>query len=271
MSLRCCRFVLSLAALAAVGCGNAVLEPSRFTQRVGPAEPAAAAVIAADPRAYVRRVAENTRRLQQYTVRLTRIERRGLLNALQGPERIDCRFRREPFSVRMKWLDADVKYGESTYVAGREKNQVRFVPRNGLFGLPPILTKVDVQTPVTWGEARYPVTEFGVERMMDQVLRNMATAGDALTITYLGIVRLPDRTQLCHHLHFDYPPDKFPASHVDFYVDPLTDLPVAVIIRFPNGKLDSAYFYEQLNPNVTLTDDDFVLDVERRRDQAGGS
>lgn len=269
MSRGCCLLVLTLAALPGAGCGNAVLEPSRFTQRVTPGEPEAAAVIAADPKAYVLRVADNTRRLQQYTVRLTRIERRGLLKTLQGPERIECWFRREPFSVRMKWLDEDVKYGESTYVAGQEKNQVRFVPRNGLFGLPPILTKVDPQTPVTWGEARYPVTEFGLERMMDQVLRNMAAAGGALTISYRGIVKLPDRTQLCHHLHFDYPVEQFPASQVDFYVDPRTDLPVAVIIRFPDGKLDSAYFYEQLDPHVTLSDADFVMDCERPR--GGGS
>lgn len=269
MSARSLLFTLTLTMLGVAGCGNAAVEPSRFTERVAPSEPQTAARIAADPRAYVLHVAEKTRGLQQYTVRLTRVERRGLLKSLQGPEQIDCWFRREPFSVRMKWLDENVKYGESTYVAGQEKNQVRFVPRNGLFGLPPILTKVDLQTPVTWGEARYPVTEFGVERMMDQVLRNMATAGDALTITYHGIVKLPDRTQLCHHLHFDYPVEKFPASQVDLYVDPDRDLPVAVVIRFPSGKLDSAYFYEQLNPNVTLTDADFVMDVERPRD--GGS
>lgn len=220
--------------------------------------------VARDPLAYIREVAENTRRLSQYTVTFTRSERRGLLRQLQGPERIAAWFRRAPFSVRLKWLDENIKYGESVYVAGVAGNQVRFIPRAGFLGLPPAVTLVDLQTPVTWGESRYPLTTFGLERLMERTLETLNKAGPDAVITYHGVVPLPDDGRAVHHLHLDYPRDRFPECLVDLYVDARNDLPAASVLRRADGRLEASYNYNELNVNVTLTDDDFVLDAERR-------
>ncbi|MEW6251652.1 MAG: DUF1571 domain-containing protein, partial [Planctomycetota bacterium] len=82
-----------------------------------------------DPRGYIERVAGLCRGLEQYTLTFTRYERRGLFQKLYGPERIQCWFRRQPFSVRMKWLADHPRYNEMVYVADRPKAQVRFVTR----------------------------------------------------------------------------------------------------------------------------------------------
>jgi hypothetical protein len=224
---------------------------------------AVAGRIRADPLAYVRQVAARTENLEQYTLRLTRRERRGLLQQMHGPEVIQCWFRRDPFSVRMKWLDEDVKYGESTYVAGQEENKVRFVPRNGLFGLEPTLTKVNLQTPVVWGEARYPLTDFGLERLMQRTLKSIGDAGGRLVIVYEGLVRLSDDSRRAHHIRFEFPADQFRVPIQDLYVDPATDLPLGTVLKLPGGRIEAAYFYEQVDTSVRLTGEDFLLDAER--------
>ena len=237
---------------------------------ITPAEAdARAEVVRADPLGYLRHVADNCRALQQYTVDFTRQEHRGLafFKLLREPEHIACKFRRTPFSIYMKWLDPDIKYGESTYVAGEQDNKVRFTPRHGLFGLPPRITRVDLQTPVIWGEANYPLTDFGLERMMERTFANVERAGDDLVISYLGLTRLLDSERVVHYLRLEFPPSQHRAPVQELFVDVETDLPACTRILRPSGKLEAAYVWKDVNPNATLTDADFLLEAEREEDQ----
>jgi hypothetical protein len=224
---------------------------------------ARAEAVRRDPVAYLRQVAENCRTLEQYTLTFTRQERRGLFKLLYGPERIACWFRREPFSIRMKWLDPEVKYGESTYVEGEHDNKVRFVPRHGLFGLPPSITEVNLQTPVIWGESKYPLTTFGLERLMRRTLNTMAEAGDEVALKYMGLVKLNRGDRIVHHLRLEYAPKLHETPIQDLYIDAQTDLPAATVLKYSSGRLDAAYIYEDLNPDVAFSDQDFLLEAER--------
>lgn len=210
--------------------------------------------------------------LPQYTLELTRTERRGFIRTLRGPERILCYFRAEPFSVRMRWLDEHVKYGESTFVRGEQGDRVRFVPRrNPLGGAPPLL-RVDLQTPVIWGEARRPLTDFGLERLLARTLATIEAAGQGVAVSYRGEVPLPLgpsagslAARRVHHFRIDYDPELHAAPHQDLYIDAVSLLPAATRITFPDGALDAEYIWDQIRTDVRLTDDDFVLPVERER------
>lgn len=231
---------------------------------VTPAEAdARAEQVRRDPVAFIHQVAGNCDRLDQYTLTFIRSERRGLFHQLCGPERIACRFRRVPFSIYMKWLDEDVKYGESTYVAGQKDNQVRFIPRHGFLGLPPTVTAVDLQTPVTWGESRYPLTDFGLQRMMERTLKSMKDAGNAVVIQYEGLRQLPDDGPTVHAIRLEYPQTQHPVPVQELYIDINTNLPAGTAIKHTSGEIDAVYYYRDLNPNVKLTDADFLLAAER--------
>jgi hypothetical protein len=265
--------------LPLAGCSEARVDLSTKPAGVEPDKAseadAMADLIRSDPVGYIQRVAEKAGALEDYTLLFTRIERRGLLlRSLKGPEQIRCWFRRKPFSIRMKWIDDEVKYGESVYVRGQENDQVRFIPRHGLFGLPPTLTRVDLQTPVTWGEARRPIDQWGLENLMLQSLKSIdevAPRGGAV-IDYRGIVTLPDREDRpVHYLHTYYPRDPGQPTIQELYFDIATNLPVGTVIRYTEGgKIDAAYFYDDLNTNVSLTDADFILDAEREARTAEG-
>jgi len=266
--------------LGAAGCaGRRTIAPpggsghraasDRAANGVGGAE--AQAEVGSDPLAYLRRVLDRCRTLQQYTVTFTRQERRGVgpFKSLREPERIACKFRRQPFSVHMRWLDPGVKHGEATYVAGQEENKVRFVPRHGLLGLPPRVTRVDLQTPVTWGEANQPLTDFGLERMMEQTLANVEQAAGAVRIAYYGVTELSQPACEAHHLRLEFPSRQYRAPIQELFVDVKTDLPVCTRVLYPSGKLEAAYIWEDLDPDVRLTDEDFLLAAERRQRAAG--
>lgn len=228
-----------------------------------------ASKVAAEPLAYLEHVAGNCARLTEYRLTLVRAERRGLLAQLHGPERIACWFRREPFSVRMKWLDDHVKYGECAYVAGTHENQVRFVPRRGFLGLRPGIAAADVQTPVLWGETRYPVTDFGLERMVQRALTSIREAAGQAHIRWVGLARLPGG-RLAHHIRVRFADGRRPAIH-DLYVDQRTDLPACAVLRHEDGRLEAVYLYQDLHTDVRLGDEDFLLEAERQDEgRAGG-
>jgi hypothetical protein len=264
-------WLVASALLSAIGCTAA----HTITPVAGPLNHSTAqqveariAFVRQDPLAYLHRVAEKCAALEQYTLTFTRQERRGFFRRLQDPEVIACKFRRDPFSVYMRWLDPDIKYGESSYVAGQEENQVRFVPRHGLFGLPPKVTRVDVQTPVIWGEARYPITDFGLQRMMERTFDSIRRAGDDWTISYEGLTKLSHSDRIVYYLRLEFSPALYQAPIQELFVDVETDLPACTRVLHRAGALEAAYVWADVNPNATLTDDDFLLDAERaQRDE----
>jgi hypothetical protein len=218
----------------------------------------------ADPRGYLHFVMDQCAGLEQYTLVFTRQERRGLIPVLHPPERIAAWFRRQPFSVRMKWLDPDVKYGESTYVEGRHDDQVRFVPRRGFLGLKPGIVSISLTTPVVWGESRYPLTDFGLENLMRRTLRTLGEARWGCRVEYVGRERLEGSGPVAHHIRLSYSADEFPAPIQDLFIDAETHLPALTRVTQVDGDLDGSYRYERVDPNVRLTDEDFLLDFERR-------
>lgn len=224
-----------------------------------------------DPIAYLREVQSRCAQLAQYTLVFTRQERRGFLQQLTAPERIACWFRRSPFSVRMKWLDPDVKYGESVYVNGQHDNKVRFVPRKGLFGGPPGINEIDLMTPVVWGEAKRPLTDFGLESMLNRTLETYdGFPGDG-TAEFVGTTTLLDPPRRVYEVRITYRTAR-PATPVqELYIDAETDLPVCILIKRPDGSLDAAYIYEELDGSVKLTDADFQLEYERARASASAT
>lgn len=221
-----------------------------------------------DPLAYLHRVAENSAGLRQYTLTLRRQERRGLLPRLAPPERIAAWYRCSPLSIRFKWLDDHPRYGESVYVENRAGGQVRFVPRRALPGLEPQVVAVDVNLPVVWGESRYPITEFGLERLMRRTLNSIAEAGD-VRILYQGVTALDGNGRLVHHLRLEYPHSYSRTPVQELFIDLATDLPAGTVLKLASGATDSVYLYEDVNPDVTLTDEDFLLECERLPAAAG--
>jgi len=267
VSFRFCRLLSCVVLASLVGCAT----PKSIEPRSGPLQGITAAdadsraeTVKRDPLAYVRRVTAQTHSLDRYTVTLVRQERRGFpFQTLREPETVACWYRRTPFSVRMKWLDENTNFGETAYVAGRQPDKVRFVPRKGFLGFPPGVQLVDMQTPVVWGVTKHPVSDFGIERLMEQTLESIDRAKGDYAIEYLGLTTVEGFPRNLHHLRISYPPSQYAAPIQELFFDAATDLPACTLIRKTDETLDAAYYYRDLDPTVVLSDDDFVMEAER--------
>ncbi|MEW6252217.1 MAG: hypothetical protein AB1716_16385, partial [Planctomycetota bacterium] len=124
---------------------------------------------------------------------------------------------------------------------------------------------VDVDAAVTFGESKRPLTDFGLERLMQRTRGSLREAGDKVVITYQGLVQLPDGGPTVHHLHLEYDPQAYKVPVQDLYIDVATDLPAGTILKRADGKLDASYFYRDLDPRVRLSDADFLLPAEREQ------
>jgi hypothetical protein len=209
--------------------------------------------------------------MESYTLRFTRYERKrsGFSYKLSGPEIIRAWFRREPFSVKLKWLNEDLKYDESVYVAGEHDSMVRFVTRFPIFLLkpPPQINLIDTQTPVILGETKRPITEFGLEGMLRRTLGSLETDGDAATSSYEGVVDHPETGRPAHKIRLTYPRPSNEPSIQDLYIDVETQMPTGSELRLADGTLDGAYYYDEIDASVALSDPDFLLSVEQEATQ----
>ncbi len=249
-------------AAACGGCGSLRgVDPDRWLVARPAAGHAADTVIRRDPAAYLRRVAERCTRLEQYRVRLVRIERRGIgpFAGLHGPEHIAAWFRRRPFSVRLVWLDPDSPHDQSVYVEGRNDGRVLYRPRRGLFGSRPTVLRVRPQTVVRLGQSRVPITDFGLERLMQRTVATIARAADAAQVRYLGRVRIDDLPRPVHAFEVRVPRRFSDPPAMELYIDPVRELPCGAVLRSAAGTLQAAYFYRDLRTDVSLTDADFTI------------
>jgi hypothetical protein len=218
-----------------------------------------------NPRDYLQTVLKNTRALDEYKLVFTRYERRGLFGTLYGPERIMAWYRQDPFSVRLKWLDEDIKYDESVYVADQHDGKVRFVTRTPQAFLkpPPEINVIDPMMSVTFGESKRPITDFGLERLMERTLNSLAESGDDAVIEYVAVEVMPETEQPVHHLRLRYSGKRHSVPIQELFINIRTDLPAGTELRFESGRLDSAYYYDEIDTDVNLSDEDFLLSVER--------
>ncbi len=265
--MRAANTILSILSVAGLigGCASSPSAAARLRWLI----PAPAAddrddrdAIARDPLAYLEQVRQRCAQLDGYRVTLVRIERRGFgpFRRLVGPERIEAWFRRTPFSVRLRWLDPDSPHAESVFVAGRNDGKVLYRPRRGWLGGPPGVLEADPGTAVRLGQSLRPITDFGLERLMEQTLDAIRRAGGAAVVTACGPVYIDDIPQPVEALTIRVPPEVSRPPVIELYIDPRRELPVCAVLRSTSGRLEAAYIYRDIDTDVHVRDDDFRLE-----------
>jgi hypothetical protein len=222
-----------------------------------------AAIIAADPVAYLEDRLEACRKLHSYTTVLYRQERLGqLIPQLRPIEKVLALFRAEPLSVRFIWLDEGSKYLESVYVVDQNDGKQLILERRGLFGGKGNLWTVDPQLAVALAEAKYPTTDFGLLRLMEKSLDMPADpAVRAGLITYCGVHEVDLTGQRVHLFEIrgtqssDYPLQ-------ELMVDAATGWPAGTRLWLDEDKtqLDAMYLYTQVRPNLPLSPECFTIE-----------
>lgn len=203
----------------------------------------------------LRTAIRNARPFKDYTCTFYRHERVG--DRLGTHQRMEVKFRPDPFSLYMRWTDPAKAGAEVLYCQGRFDDVV-FARQGGPLGwlLPPLRLTLD--HPLLAANSRHPITDFGVLKVAERLLKDVERAraagefkacllgdGDVYGEPAQGFeILLPDaegyyarRLRLWFHHHLGT---------------------LSRIVAFDrDGQLLEDYAFTNLRPNAGLTDLDF--------------
>lgn len=191
--------------------------------------------------------------------------KRELINRKLLKTTMALKVRREPFSVYLKFLDAN-KGREVIYVEGKNKNnlfvhEAGFRSIVGTLSLPP--TGTDAMT-----DNRYPVTAIGLHNLLDKVIAQWETEGkygEIKTQKYPE-AKLPTGEEcIAYEALHPVPKNQFKFHITRLWIHKETGIAIRVEqLGFParagdNPPIIEEYTYSKLKTNVALTDRDFDI------------
>lgn len=203
-----------------------------------------------------------------YIVRLTR--REFIKGSYQPEEILLFKFRKEPFSVYLKWVGQLHRGREVVYVKGRYENKLHTLLAAGdvplmsagkRFSLP-------LDSGLLRGSSRHPITEAGI----GSILTYLSLALDALekgdqsrgTLTFVGDAKRPEIPDALDAIEWKLPPGLDPSLPKGgrrwcfYYRD--THLPALVLTHDDKGQEVEYYRYDRFQLNVPLDEADFNPD-----------
>jgi hypothetical protein len=243
--------VLVLAA-AVVGCRSA---PSPEPVEAGP--PASWSPLArAEVETALREALEAAEGLHDYRCHFHRLDRVG--GVLGTPQEMVVKFRREPFSLYMRWIDPAKENAEVLYMVGANDGKLVAHLGGPLWWMMPTL-HLAPDDPMVTSRSRHPVVNFGMAPPIRKLLADIAR-GDR-TDTGVRVRRLGPGTAYGEAVvgwEIDLPDEPtFYAPSVKVWLSPVSHLLVRLQAFEADGALLEDYAFTQLKPNVGLTDWDF--------------
>ncbi len=218
--------------------------------------------IARDPVAFLRQVKLRCDAIPKYRLTFYRQERLGVLQTLGKLEKIGVTFRADPFAVRFVWEDPGSPFVESLYVAGQNDDKLLVRERRGFLGLPPTTYQLDPMAPVRLGQAKRPITDFGLSKLMARTTATIDSppGGVPARIDYPGLTRVEQTGQEAHHLVIMRAvAPGHPHPRQDLWIDAKTDLPAGTALYLADGRLDGLYLYADVRPDDSISDRDFRI------------
>lgn len=217
---------------------------------------------AVSPLHLLNQAAQTYQRVQDYTCIMVKQER--VQGQLQPENIIEMKFRKQPFSVHMRWLGPrQFQNQEVCYIHGRNNNMMR-VKAPGLLKLVGYVS-IPPNDPRALEHSRHNITEAGIGNLLARCLndwnkeqgRNRSQVRvDEYMFNNQPCTRV--EATLTQRMQQDY------CYRTVLYLDKQTHLPVRVECYDwpqqggqPGGELLEVYSYVNMRFNVGLTDDDF--------------
>jgi hypothetical protein len=199
-----------------------------------------------------------------------RLRRREQVNGKDGPEEVMLfRFRKQPFSVYMKWTGPVATGREVTYVQGQYEGKIHtrlaksdsFLMGGKVMALPP-------DSPMVRSSSRHSINEAGLGtliahfgRLLEATDRGDRSLG---TVTYLGPQTRPEFARPLDGVEQGIPAGVEPqlpgGGRRLVLLDPVSHLPVLVSTRDQRGHEVEYYCYDNLQYPLHFGDDDFNPD-----------
>jgi hypothetical protein len=207
--------------------------------------------------------------VDSYIVRLTRREQ--VKDKLNPEEVILFKFRKEPWSVHLKWLGKEGQGREVVYVKGRYEGKLHTLLAAGDVFLMPAGKRMALSPDnlLVRSACRHPITEAGIGASIDRIGSILAGVerGDPRMgrLTVLAGVKRPEFDQAVAAIEHDLPPGLDPSlpkgGRRTWFFDPELKLPMLIAATDERGREVEYYRYDRLQYPVNLQDSDFDPDL----------
>ena len=233
-------------------------------QPSGEVAPATALNAPSTLRQLYRKAAEQVAPMDAYALRLSR---REVVNGRQTPQEIiQFKFRREPFSVYLKWIGEEAKGREVVYVKGRYENKIhsKMPPGNVLLALAGSRHSLPLDSILVKGSSRHSITQAGLENLVERfgLLVDALERKDpgAATLRYLGSLKRPELENPVEAVEHIIPPGADPllprGGQKRWFFDSRNHLPVLIITHDHAGQEVEYYCHDRIEFPLHLSDDD---------------
>lgn len=252
------------------GTGFATQKSPPPAQTVIPA--AAPALAPANPLAALSKLArEASDRYAGVESYIVRMKRREQVSGKNEPEElILLKFRKQPWSVHMKWIGDEAKGREVVHVKGHHGDKLHTRLAAGDVPFMPAGKRMafDPNSSLVRSSSRHPITNAGIGNLIEKFGLVVAAVerGDTSlgTLKYLGLIQRPEFGQPCEAAEHVIPGGREPAlpkggTRWRFF-DPVTRFPSLLITHDHTGQPVEYYLYDRFEFNVRLDDDDFNPD-----------
>jgi hypothetical protein len=204
-------------------------------------------------------------KMDSYIVRLRRREQVG---DKAPPDEILClKFRKDPWSVSMKWIGTEGKGREVLYVKDKYENKIHTVLAAGDMPFAPAGKKIAlaVDSVLVKSASRHSITEAGIGALVEHFADalEIAARGDPKrgSLTYLGERTRPEfsspREAAEEIIVAGVDPSLPRGGRRLWYFDPETHLPILVLTYDDAKREVEYYFYDRFQYPVKLDEDDF--------------
>jgi hypothetical protein len=199
------------------------------------------------------------------------MRRREQINGKNNPEEILCvKFRKQPWSIYMKWLGKEATGREVIYVKGQYDDKLHTLLAAGDMPLAPAGKRIALSPDslLVRSSSRHSIREAGVGMLIESFgkLVEAAEKGDKHlgTLKYLGPVRRPEFPAPCEAVEQEIPTGSetlLPrGGHRLWLFDTATKFPVLIITQDETGREVEYYCYDRFQFPVRLDNDDFNPD-----------
>jgi uncharacterized protein DUF1571 len=200
-----------------------------------------------------------------------RLKRREVVNGKKKSEEIILvKFRKEPYSVYLKWVGTEGNQREAVFVKGRYDNKIHTKLAAGDVFLMPAGTRFSLapDNPLVLANSRHPITEGGLAHLVDQfgTLLDALEKGDTRlgTVKYLGLLKRPEVETTVEGILQILPPGGDPllpkGGQRLWFFDINQYLPVLIITKDDAGQEVEFYCHDQIDYPIALDDDAFNPD-----------
>jgi hypothetical protein len=217
--------------------------------------------------------------LDSYIVRLRRREQ--IAGRDRPEETLLLKFRKQPFSVYLKWLGQEGKGREAVYVKGMYDDKIHTLLAAGdMFPLPGgKRMALAPDNPLVVAASRHSITEAGIGQTIDRFTKLVEASAhqdeSKPILTYLGRRRRPEFSHSLLATLQIIPPGQEPpmpkGGQRQWFFDRKNHLPALVITRDDHDHIVEYYCYDRYQLGVKLDDDDFNPDKMWVTDKKSGS